>query len=445
MLKIKQFYDEGLAHASYALISNGKMAVVDPGRDPSPYYKHAKENDAEIVAVLETHPHADFVSSHAEIAGKTGAPIYVSEKLKAKYKHQPLKDRESISIGSAKIIARETPGHSPDSLSYLVIDEDNRQHSVFTGDTLFVGDVGRPDLREDIQDSSTQREKLARQMYNSTRNVLMQLERNVLVYPAHGAGSLCGKNLSSDTVSTIGRELEENPSLQPMSEDEFVHKLLEDQPYIPKYFKYDVALNQEGAPPYNESLTKVSRLTDDERLKPEVLIVDTRSQERFKNCHIAGSINIQEGGKFETWLGSIVAPDEKFYLLADSESCLDSVVRKAAKIGYEPNIEGAIVNKCPGAQHDNYINLEHFKAKPENYTIIDVRNQSEVEEKVAFKSAINIPLHQLRERVKEVPQEKPIVVHCAAGYRSAAAFSILNKALPQAEVYDLSSAIKQYL
>jgi glyoxylase-like metal-dependent hydrolase (beta-lactamase superfamily II)/rhodanese-related sulfurtransferase len=445
MLKIKQFYDKGLAHASYALISDGQMAVLDPARNPQPYLDFAQEEGVKITHIFETHPHADFVSSHAELHRKTGAPIYVSQKLKADYEHIPLKNKEEIRVGKVKIVALETPGHSPDSLTFLVIDENGRQHSAFTGDTLFVGDVGRPDLREESENNDTKRESLARQMYRSTREVIMKLNREVLVYPAHGAGSLCGKNLSSDTVSTIGRELDENPALQEKTEDEFVKDLLEDQPFIPKYFKYNVAMNQKGAPDYGDSLREVPRITKDESLDSNKIIVDSRSQEKFKNCHIEGSLNIQNGGKFETWLGSIVAPEEKFYLIAGDEGTLTELIEKSAKIGYEQNIAGALVNECPGQQRDKFINLEHFKASPTNYTIIDIRNESEFKENHAFDHAINIPLPQLRERTQEIPTDKPVVVHCAAGYRSAIGYSILEDKLPDIEVYDLGEAVKEYL
>jgi hydroxyacylglutathione hydrolase len=445
MLKIKQFYDTGLAHASYAIVSEGKMAVIDPARDPQPYLEYAREQAAKLVAIIETHPHADFVSSHLELHHKTGATIYASKKTGARYPHQPFDTGDELALGKVRLQAFNTPGHSPDSISVLLIDEDGRQHSVFTGDTLFIGDVGRPDLREEEQDDESKREHLARQLYASTRQVLMPLERNVMVYPAHGAGSLCGKNLSTDRTSTIGRELEENAALQDMSEEAFVNMLLEDQPFVPKYFKSNVALNKQGAPDYGRCLAAIPHLAPDHPLKPGVLVIDARDQMKFKNRHLKGAINLMDGPKFETWLGSIVGPDEPFYLIAEEQATLESLMTKAAKIGYECNIKGIMAHESPGQEHDRYIILEHFKAAPENYTVVDVRNEGEVKEGKFFAHALPIPLHQLRERAGEVPTDKPVVVHCAAGYRSAAGFSILEAALEGTQVYDLGEAIKDFI
>ncbi|WP_017731515.1 MBL fold metallo-hydrolase [Nafulsella turpanensis] len=443
-MKIHQIYDKGLAHASYAVVSKGEMAVVDPARDPQPYYDFARDQQAKIVAVIETHPHADFISSHLEIHQHTGATIYASSKIGALYPHKGFDKGDSLKIGELTLEAYNTPGHSPDSISILVMDKEGQQHSIFTGDTLFVGDVGRPDLREKGGEMESMREHLARQMYHSTRNVLMQLERDVLVYPAHGAGSLCGKNLSTDLSSTIGRELDTNYALQEMPEEKFVNNLLEDQPFIPKYFKNSVELNKRGAAPFKESIAKVTRLTADEKLEEGVLIIDSRDQLQYKNAHLPGSVNLMDGLKFETWLGSIVGPDEPFYLIADDEETLESLIRKSAKIGYEGNIKGAMVADKPGEAHSRFLNLEHFKANKDGYHILDVRNAGEVQEGKIFEQAQAIPLHELRERAGEVPVDKPVMVHCAAGYRSAAGFSILENLLPDAVVYDLGEAIKEF-
>jgi hydroxyacylglutathione hydrolase len=445
MLKIKQFYDTGLAHASYAVVSEGKLAVIDPGRDPQPYLAYAQEQQGELVAIIETHPHADFVSGHLELHTRTGAPIYTSSKADVAYAHTAFDGGATLSLGRITLKALDTPGHSPDSISILLIDEDGRQHSVFTGDTLFVGDVGRPDLRETEEDEETKREHLARQMYKSTREVLMPLEREVLVYPAHGAGSLCGRNISSELTSTIGKELESNYALQQMSEEAFVQSLLADQPFVPKYFSSNVALNKQGAPAYEESLRRIPRLSPEAPLEPGVLVVDSRDQLKFKNRHIKGALNLMDGPKFEIWLGSIVGPDEPFYLIAEDEETLQKLLSKAAKIGYEKNIKGAMVHSTPGDEHDLFIILEHFKAAPQTYTIVDVRNRSEVKQGKIFEHALPIPLHQLRERAAEIPTDKPVVVHCAAGYRSAAAFSILDSQLQGTRVYDLGGAVKDFM
>lgn len=443
-MRIEQFYDKGLAHASYAIISRGKMAVIDPGRDPKPYFELAASVPAAIVAVIETHPHADFVSSHAEIAEKTGAKIYVSQLVGADYPHESYDQGDEINLGQVKLKAINTPGHSPDSISVVLIDENGKEHSVFTGDTLFIGDVGRPDLREKAGNLQAKREELAEQMYYSTREKLMTLPEDTLVYPAHGAGSLCGKNLSSDLVSTIGREKRENYALQEMSKEEFVSLLLQDQPFIPKYFGYDVALNKKGADSFEESIRNVPRIDRISKLEAGVLVVDTRPQTQFRKGHVKGALNIMDGGKFETWLGSIVGPDEKFYLIAENEEALESVIRKAAKIGYEKNIKGALLNPDSATETTSEFNLHEFMKNIGNYTIVDIRNEGEVKAGKPFADSISIPLPELRERAGEIPKDKPVVVHCAGGYRSAAGASILQPLIGTVPVYDLGEDITKF-
>ncbi len=443
-MDVKQFYDKGLAHASYAIVAGDKMAVVDPARDPQPYYDHAEEHGAKIVAVFETHPHADFVSSHQEIANATGATIYVSKLLGADYEHVGFDEGDELKMNEATFVALNTPGHSPDSITILLKDAAGNDYAAFTGDTLFIGDVGRPDLREKAGNIQALREDLARQMYHSTRNKLMTLAPEVLVYPAHGAGSLCGKALSSDTVSTIGKQLKENYALQPMSEDEFVDVLLEGQPFIPKYFGYDVGLNKNGAPSYQESIDRVPRIAADTPLEPGVLVIDTRPEDKFKAGHVPGAINLMDGGKFETWLGSIVGPEEKYYLIAENDEAREIVIQKAAKIGYEPNIAGALTAPSEQPAQESKIDLESFKQDPSQFTVVDIRNVGEYDAGALFSHAVNIPLAELRERAQEIATDKPVVIHCAGGYRSAAGTSIVKNALDGTEVFDLSYAVKDF-
>lgn len=442
-MQVKQFYDNDLAHASYAIESKGEMAVIDPARNPEPYYEYAKELGAKIVAVIETHPHADFVSSHREINGQTGATIYVSEMVGADYPHQGFDQGDELKLGDITLKPLNTPGHSPDSISIVATDEAGKDRYVFTGDTLFIGDVGRPDLREKAGNMTAKREELARQMYRSTRDILMKLEKDVVVYPAHGAGSLCGKNLSTDLDSTIGRELQQNAALQEMSEDEFVDFLLKDQPFIPKYFGYNVAVNKAGASEFKTSVNEVPRLTSAEEMEPGVLIVDSREGEEFKKGHLAGAINLIANGKFETWLGSVVDPEEPFYLIAKDEATLNNLIERAAKIGYEVSIKGSLAQASFIEESTPLLDLSDFKLHPENYTIVDVRNPSEVEEGKLFTDAKHIPLNELRDRAGEIDQQKPVVVHCAGGYRSAAGTSILQSKLQQ-EVYDLGEDVKKF-
>ncbi len=442
---IHQFYDKGLAHGSYAIIRNKKMVLVDPARDPKPYYDFASSHDADIVGVIETHPHADFVSSHLEIHKTTGAIIYASKLLGAEYPHESFDEGDTIQISDIKLKAINTPGHSPDSICILAIDEYGNEKAIFTGDTLFVGDVGRPDLRENVGNLQAKKEELAGQMYHSTREKLMTLPHNLTVYPAHGPGSLCGKNLSPDLQSTIGRELRENYALQLMDELTFVKTLIDDQPFIPKYFGHNVNLNKKGAPQFEESIASVKRLGKNDVLNKDILIIDSRPKEQFALGHINGAFNLQNGEKFETWLGSILNPDEKFYLIAENNEEQEELIRKAAKIGYEGNIEAALISPENMEEKSAVLDLADFKSNESNYTIIDIRNPSETQNGLIFKTAITIPLPELRERIAEIPTDKPILVHCAAGYRSAVGCSIIAAKIKNVPVYDLSDVVKEFI
>ena len=442
-VQIQQFYDKGLAHASYAVRSGRQVALIDPGRDPQPYYDFADEHEVRIVAVIETHPHADFVSSHLEIAEETGAVIYCSKLVGAGYPHQPFDDGNRIALGTVELHALNTPGHSPDSISILLVDDLAQTRAVFTGDTLFVGDVGRPDLREDAAVGGHTREALAAQLYRSTRRKLMTLPGSTKVYPAHGPGSLCGKTSSPDLDSTIAKELATNYALQPMSEPEFIKILLEDQPFAPKYFGHGVQLNRLGAKGYEDSVRAVPHLEPNVPLAPDVLLIDTRPAVKFRAGHLPGALNIQDGSKFETWLGSVVGPQERFYLMADAKIALDTVIRKAAKIGYEGNIKGALLAPTQLPVTAPEADVAAVRRHPEQFTIVDVRNYAEAKTPV-FPASINIPLPELRERAHEVPSDKPVLVHCAGGYRSAMGASILAAALPGVEVLNFGETVEGF-
>ena len=444
-MKIEQFEDKGLAHFSYAILSDcaREIVLVDPARDPQPYYDFARQHAAKIVAVLETHPHADFVSSHLEIAQTTGAVIRVSRLLGAGYPHEAFDAGNSFRVGKLTFRALNTPGHSPDSVS-IVLSRGGRDVAVFTGDTLLIGDVGRPDLREQAGNLTARREELARQLYHSTREQLMTLANDVLVYPAHGAGSLCSKATNTASSSTIGAEKAGNYALRPQAEAEFVRQLLADQPFIPKYFGYAVDLNRAGAPPYPLRVRQVPRLAAGAALAPGVPVVDARPEAAFKQGHVAGALNIQPGGKFETWLGSIIGPQESFYLIAADEATLTDLIRKTAKIGYEPLIKGALVGTPSVAATLPLLDVEAFRAHPKNYIIVDVRNAAEAKAAPLFAGALNLPLPELRERAHEIPAGRPVVVHCAGGYRSAAGSSIVAPALPGTLVFDLGEAVQSF-
>lgn len=444
---IEQIYDKSLAHASYAVASQGKVILVDPGRDPEPYLDFAKKHEAEVVAVFETHPHADFASSHLEFQQKYGAKIYINPKVGVSYAYEPLDHNDEVIIGDMTIRALFTPGHSPDHNSYLLIDADGKPEAVFTGDSLFVGDVGRPDLREGAGNIQLKRNELAAMMYDTIHDVFAGLPDDVLVYPAHGAGSLCGKNLSDELYSTIGQQKTENWAFQIKDKDIFVESFLDGQPFIPKYFPHSVELNRRGLDPMENSIDQVPRLKEESEIVEGVTIIDARPEEEFKKGHVKGALNVQatEEGKYETWLGTILDPEEPFYLIAADQKNLDEAIRRTAKIGYEKYIKGALVHPSTADFQAKKAPLKDFDADAESYTILDVRNTSEVETEKIFDSSLNIPLPELKERLDEIPLEKPIVVHCAGGYRSTIGASLLEKKFgDRVDIYDLSTEVESY-
>lgn len=450
-MKIQQWEDKGLAHFSYAILSESekKIVLIDPSRNPQPYFDFAQQQDAQIVGVIETHPHADFVSSHLELRERTGATLYVHSLVNAFYPHQAFDEGHAIEIGKIKLYPLHTPGHSPDSIC-IVLEHEGMKKAVFTGDTLFIGDCGRPDLREGVGNLQIAREELARQMYHSLRDKLLPLPDETIVYPAHGAGSLCGKALKAAQSSTIGEERRDNWSLQEMSEEDFVNQLLADQPFIPAYFPFDVELNRKGAPAFQERVHAVTfgetikDATEVTRLDKNIYIVDVRNSQTYKQGHLPHSINVIEGGKFETWLGSIIQPGEPFYLAGNNKEQLTKLIDRAAAIGYEGQIKEAFVLEY-GTVTTPDLDIDQFKENTDDFTVVDVRNNSEVKQKKIFSNSIHIPLGDLRKRLAEIPTNKPVVVHCAGGTRSAAASSLIQAQLnDNTKVYDLGAAIKTF-
>jgi rhodanese-related sulfurtransferase len=338
----------------------------------------------------------------------------------------------------------DTPGHSPDSIC-IVLEREGRDRAVFTGDTLFIGDCGRPDLRETAGNKTAGRKVLAKAMYNSLRQQLRPLADDVLVYPAHGAGSLCGKSLKKEKVSTIGEEKNTNWSMQDMREDDFIKQLLADQPFIPAYFGYDVDLNLTGAPDFTPGIRQVPIIRQPDEITSRTVVIDTRVEKLFKTAHLSRSINLMTDQPFETWLGTLVHPHEPFYLTAVDMETLQTMVERTASIGYEKFIKAAFVFE---SAEETMPILDHaqFRLHPDHYTIVDVRNGSEVKDKPLFPGSIHLPLSALKDHWENIPLHKPVVVHCAGGYRSAAASSILLEKLKgKAKVYDLGTAVKEYL
>ncbi|MBY5959240.1 MBL fold metallo-hydrolase [Membranicola marinus] len=445
---IEQIYDKALAHGSYAIESDGQVALVDPGRNPEPYLKFAEKHHGTIVAVFETHPHADFASSHIEFQKKFDAKIYVNPKVGVSYDYEPMEHEDTVQIGSMTMKALFTPGHSPDHNSYLAIDENGVKKAVFTGDSLFIGDVGRPDLREGAGNIQVSRKELAGMMFDTIHDVFAHLPDDVVVYPAHGAGSLCGKNISDERSSTIGIQKQENWAFQMDDKDRFMESFLEGQPFIPSYFPHSVEINRKGVPPMADSINKIPRLDSSAILEENTTIIDTRKEEIFKKSHLKGAINIQAGenDKFETWLGAMVKPGEPFYLVGKDEAAVTNAMERTAKIGYESYIKGALVASATDEKVSSETTpLDRFKENPEKFTIVDIRNKPEVQAEQFFPSAINIPLPELSERIHEIPTDQPVVVHCAGGYRSAIGSSLLDKKIgDQVKIYDLSDDIQSW-
>ena len=441
-MDIKQFEYKPLAHYSYAIISDGKMVVIDPERNPMQYYDFAEANNAKITAVIETHPHADFVSSHLQIHKETGATIYSGQKTGADYPHSAFDGGISIEIGNVTLKAIDTPGHSPDSITVVATQGD--ETVLFTGDTLFIGDVGRPDLRENAGNMTAKRQELAEMMYDTLQNKFNDLPDRAVVYPAHGAGTLCGKSISEDNSSTLENERAGNWAFKKQSKKEFTDTLLDDQPFVPSYFGYNVDVNKAGADTLREALGQIPFKIN---TSVDGLIVDVRDEATFKKGHLKGSINIQattENAKFETWLGAIVQPKEEFSIVIEKPKDLDSVLERVAIIGYEKQLKQVLTLLSENLVSMEALDLDNFKDNPDQYAIVDIRNRSEINEGKFFESALAHPLNKLRDTANEIPDDKPIVVHCAGGYRSAAGSSILKRKMPEVQVYDLSDAIENF-
>ena len=426
---LERFFVEGLAHASYLFGGEGEAAVVDPRRDVDEYIAAAEQRSARIVAILETHPHADFVSGHMELAERTGATIYVSNKAPVQYPSHGVKHGEEISVGSVRVKALETFGHSPDSLSFYA--ESDGELLVFTGDTLFVGDVGRPDLR----DAHADPREMAEALYNSIREVLLQLPPETVVYPAHGAGSLCGRRIGAAPTTTIGAERAQNWANQFASREEFVAAMLSHLPDRPAYFAHDVMTNLVGARPLAQvpqpGLLVPAALRD---LPPDALVVDTRGPEVYGAGHLAGSLNVGIGSPlFSTWTGFFVAPTAPLVLIVERPEEVEEARLQLARIGYE-KITGYVVADAE-AWHAAGLDLRTtpqmdvccLEAWLQNGNrLLDLRTPSEWEAG-HVPGARWIPLPALPARISEVP-EQPLALMCGSGYRSSLATSLLERA-----------------
>lgn len=437
---LEQFYLNCLAHASYLVgdKETGTAAVVDPQRDVQRYLEAADRHSLQIRHVFLTHLHADFIAGHLELRDLTGAKIYLGAPAQAEYAFTPIKDSDTLEFGKVRLKALETPGHTSESISLLVYDlaqDAQNPCAVLTGDTLFIGDVGRPDLRASL---GWKPEDLARLLYASLTTKLLGLPDNTLVYPAHGAGSLCGRNISGETVSTIGEQRRSNYALQPMSEETFVNMITADQPEAPAYFTYDAVLNTKERPTLEDTLERVLKpLSLETLLTMQVAgsqIVDVRDPDEFSKAHLAGSINIGLGGQYATWAGTLLSRDKPIVLIANPGREQEAAMR-LGRIGFD-HIAGylqdgvqaleACPDLMPGTERIAPAALAAELASANPPLLLDVRAPKEFQAK-RIAGSIHIPLNHLEERLQELPPERKIVVHCAGGYRSSIAVSILQK------------------
>jgi glyoxylase-like metal-dependent hydrolase (beta-lactamase superfamily II)/rhodanese-related sulfurtransferase len=434
----KQFYLGCLAHASYLIGSDGEAVVVDPQRDVDQYLKEAEAQNLTIKYVIETHLHADFVSGHRELADLTGAEIVFGEKAQAQFPHRPVRDGDELAIGRVKLRFLETPGHTPESICVLVTDTEVslKPKKILTGDTLFVGDIGRPDL---AGGKGFTPEMMAGMMYDTLHEKLLKLPDEVEVFPAHGAGSMCGRNMSNETSSTIGLQKKLNYALQPMSKTEFVRMMTADLPEAPAYFPVDAEINRTGAaglnelsPPVALSPQEVKGLAAQDRV-----ILDVRTAESFGSGHVPGSINIGLAGQFASWAGTLVAAGSPLVIVADSQVQVDEAVMRLARVGLE-RVEGYLAGGVPawievGFAVDSVpqitvAELNDLLQQQSDLQVIDVRRPAEFQTGHVPR-AYAAPLAKLNGEVSRQgfdPQKRTAVI-CAGGYRSSIATSLLQQ------------------
>ncbi len=428
----EQFYLGCLAHASYMLGSNGSGVVVDPQRDVEIYLKAAAEQGLRIEHIIETHLHADFVSGHRELAERTGAKIYIGEAAGAKFPHVAVKDGSTIPFGESLIRVLETPGHTPESICLVVHQKATEPHpwAVLTGDTLFIGDVGRPDLAE-----SHTPQQLAELMYDSLHRKLLSLPDDVLVYPAHGAGSLCGRSMSNARHSTIGAERLANHALQIKSKEEFVRDLTSNLPPRPAYFAQDAAINREGAPALTALAPAVALSTAEVKLaqKSGAVVLDVRPADQFAKAHIPGSVNIGFGGQLASWAGIVLGLSANVVMVAESEEQAQETRTRLARVGIENTIGylrgglSAWQQAGERVQAIPQITARELRGRLRDFAIVDVRREPEWQGG-HIESAHWHALDEFSRALPAFDHKTPIAVHCKGGYRSMIAASLLQRA-----------------
>jgi glyoxylase-like metal-dependent hydrolase (beta-lactamase superfamily II)/rhodanese-related sulfurtransferase len=430
----EQFYLGCLAHASYLLASEGQAMVVDPQRDVEIYLQAAKQHGVSIRHIFETHLHADFVSGHKELAARTGATIYIGGSAGAMFPHVPVKDGFALRVGKLRIDGLETPGHTPESICLVITDEEKSQRpwAVLTGDTLFIGDVGRPDLSK----THTPQE-LAGLMFDSLHGKLLTLPDNVLVYPAHGAGSLCGRNMREERFSTVGTERLTNYALQINSRDEFVWQTTSNLPARPDYFLEDAAINRAGATPMTElpELQAISAAELNAMLERGVVALDVRPNDQFAAGHVPDSINVALSGQFASWAGAVLGLSANPVLIAETTEQLDEARLRLARVGIE-NLAGYLDGGPAGWQRAGFalqplpqITVQELNARlrENGLKVLDVRRENEWEAG-HINGADWYPLDHFKAALPPIEPKQPLAVHCQGGYRSVIACSLLQRA-----------------
>ena len=431
-MKVEQIYTKCLSQGSYYIESNNEVAIIDPLREADIYISKAKTSNSKIKFIFETHIHADFISGHLNLAKKSGAEIVYGPKTETSFENIVAKDYQEFKIGDITIVAIHTPGHTIESTTYLLKDSSGKDHAIFTGDTLFLGDVGRPDLS---QNSSMSNRDLASMLFDSLRNKIMTLSDDVIIYPGHGEGSSCGKDLSSETIGTLGDQKRTNYALREnMTKDEFIKEVLDGLLDPPKYFPDNVMLNKEG---YDESDEIINRSFNsltanevDNMLKEKLTILDVRSVEDFSSSHIPGSIFIGLDGRFAPWVGEILEDVSKKLILVAPEGREKEAIIRLSRVGFDNVIgylEGGINSWIKnGGKISKVLNesASKFSTVDNNKDILDVRSKNEHKSESLLNS-LNIPLIDLSKSIDRVSFEKTFYVHCKGGYRSMIAASIL--------------------
>ncbi|MDH2207666.1 MBL fold metallo-hydrolase [Empedobacter sp. GD03644] len=437
-MKVEQIYTGCLAQGAYYVESNGEAVVIDPLREVQPYIEKAEKDNAKIKYVLETHFHADFVSGHLDLAKKTGATIVFGSTAKPGFEAQVAEDGEILNVGNIQIKVIHTPGHTMESTCFLLIDENGKETSLFTGDTLFIGDVGRPDLAQKVIADLTQ-EKLAAHLYDSLHNKIIPLADDIIVYPAHGAGSACGKNMSKETTDTLGNQKKTNYALQPMSKEKFIDEVLDGLMPPPGYFPENVLMNIKGYESIDEVLHKGTQALSPTEFEvtaneTDALLLDTRDAQTFAKGFIPNSINIGIDGNFAPWAGILIPDIKQTILLIADEGREEEIVTRLARVGYDNTIGylkgGFEAWKNAGKETDTIESIsvdvlaKRLEENPD-LKILDVRKKSEHFSEHVIGSE-NIALDYINEHIAEVNKDKTYYVHCAGGYRSMIFNSILK-------------------